>query len=726
MAISRQEGHTSVTNTKRATALILAIAIFGDAATVFAQAPAQMPAASPVTAAVAAAPTTANDANSVRILAGRSAIVDVGAPIARVSLTSNDIADAMVTTPSQLLVNGKVPGTISMFVWDRGGSLRRYEVSVGRDLSQLSAQVGELFPSERIEVHNNGKNVVLAGVVSNKDIAEKAVSVAAGYVEKKDDVVNLLQVSPSQGNQVLLRVRFAEVSRQAMTELGLSLAANGYKDGRWYGRSTTQQFAAPQWDEDGKFVFSDFLNLFLFDSKNQLAGVLKALQTRGLFQSLAEPNLVAESGKEASFLAGGEIPVPVAQGSGTNIGISILWKEFGIRLNFTPEVNQNRVHLKVKPEVSTLDYTNAVTLDGFRIPALTTRRTETQLELQDGQTFAIAGLMNNQMTSSLQKIPGIGDIPVLGNLFKSKAAKKDQTELVVMITPEILRQSSPGVTPTLPRTPERFLDPLPNNRTHEMPPPAFGARSSSDASPVQVVKPQPARNANGKPTPANAAAAVSSLTPAAPKVVSAPARPGEAPTTTEAAAPVTTFVPAPMPGETPVSPTLSTMPTPNAPAPFAPTPGMPTPSLEPAAPVSTFVPAPKTSSINPARPKPATKEESELLEQAMRVQQANQRAKAEEDKKAKAEAQKFAKEQQKRDIEAAKRQAEVDRKRSEIEGKRAAEESRKQAEAAKKQAVLDAERAKAMDAAAANLRAAQKAYEAEIARQQASAADNSR
>jgi len=726
MAISRQEGHTSVTNTKRATALILAIAIFGDAATVFAQAPAQMPAASPVTAAVAAAPTTANDANSVRILAGRSAIVDVGAPIARVSLTSNDVADAMVTTPSQLLVNGKVPGTISMFVWDRGGSLRRYEVSVGRDLSQLSAQVGELFPSERIEVHNNGKNVVLAGVVSNKDIAEKAVSVAAGYVEKKDDVVNLLQVSPSQGNQVLLRVRFAEVSRQAMTELGLSLAANGYKDGRWYGRSTTQQFAAPQWDEDGKFVFSDFLNLFLFDSKNQLAGVLKALQTRGLFQSLAEPNLVAESGKEASFLAGGEIPVPVAQGSGTNIGISILWKEFGIRLNFTPEVNQNRVHLKVKPEVSTLDYTNAVTLDGFRIPALTTRRTETQLELQDGQTFAIAGLMNNQMTSSLQKIPGIGDIPVLGNLFKSKAAKKDQTELVVMITPEILRQSSPGVTPTLPRTPERFLDPLPNNRTHEMPPPAFGARSSSDASPVQVVKPQPARNANGKPTPANAAAAVSSLTPAAPKVVSAPARPGEAPTTTEAAAPVTTFVPAPMPGETPVSPTLSTMPTPNAPAPFAPTPGMPTPSLEPAAPVSTFVPAPKTSSINPARPKPATKEESELLEQAMRVQQANQRTKAEEDKRAKAEAQKFAKEQQKRDIEAAKRQAEVDRKRSEIEGKRAAEESRKQAEAAKKQAVLDAERAKAMDAAAANLRAAQKAYEAEIARQQASAADNSR
>jgi pilus assembly protein CpaC len=739
MAITRQEGHTSVTNTKRATALILAIAIFGDATTVFAQAPvAQPPAASPVAAALA--PATVTDANTVRILVGRSAIVDVGTPIARVSLTSNDIADAMVTTPSQLLVNGKVPGTISMFVWDRGGTLRRYEVSVGRDLSQLNAQVHELFPTERIEVQNNGKNVVLAGIVSSKEIGEKAVSVAAGYVEKKDDVVNLLQVSPAQGNQVLLRVRFAEVSRSALTELGLSLAANGYKDGRWYGRSTTQQFAAPQWDEDGKFVFSDFLNLFLFDTKNQLAGVLKALQNRGLFQSLAEPNLVAESGKEASFLAGGEIPVPVAQGSGTNIGISILWKEFGVRLNFTPEVNGNRIHLKVKPEVSTLDYTNAVTLDGFRIPALTTRRTETQLELQDGQTFAIAGLMNNQMTSTLQKIPGIGDIPVLGNLFRSKAAKKDLTELVVMITPEILRQSSPGVTPALPRMPERFLDPLPNNKTREMPPPAFSAPPSSDASPIQTVKPSPARNAGSKATPANAAAAVSSLTPSAPKVVSAPAaaRPSPAPIPVTPP-PATTFVatPAPASTETPVSPSITAMPAPEAPAPFVPAPSAPMPSFEPAVPASTFVPAPKTSSVSPARPKPATKEESELLERAMREQQAredaNNRAKAEEAKKRQAEAQKAAQEQEKKDIVAAKRQAEVDRKRAEvdakraeIEAKRAAEASRKQAEAAKKQAAIDAEQAKAMDAVAANLRAAQKAYEAEIARQHASAADSSR
>ena len=191
-----------------------------------------------------------------------------------------------------------------------------------------------------------------------------------------------------------------------------------------------------------KLVFSDFLNLFLFDTKHDLGMVIKALQTKGLLQSLAEPNLVAESGKEASFLAGGEFPVPIAQASGGAVAITVMYKEFGIRLNFTPIVNGNRVHLKVRPEVSTLDFANAVMLNGFRIPALSTRRTETELELQNGQTFAIAGLMNNTMNKTLQKIPGIGDIPILGLLFKSQAAQKDQTELVVMITPEILPRGS--------------------------------------------------------------------------------------------------------------------------------------------------------------------------------------------------------------------------------------------------------------------------------------------
>jgi hypothetical protein len=246
--------------------------------------------------------------------------------------------------------------------------------------------------------------------------------------------------------------------------------------------------------------------------------MVRLLQSRGMFQSLAEPNLVSESGKEASFLAGGEFPIPIAQGSGANIGVSIVFKEFGIRLTFTPTVIGDRVHLKVRPEVSTLDFANSVVLSGFRIPALTTRRTETQLELQNGQTFAIAGLMNNSVTSQLSKVPGIGDIPILGNLFKSKAANKQQTELIVMITPQILPNNSPGVSRDLPRIQEPYLPALPQQKSLPEPPPAFsGPRSSTDA------RPAAAPLASGSPKPAgpsatSAAAAVSALTPSAPRM----------------------------------------------------------------------------------------------------------------------------------------------------------------------------------------------------------------
>jgi pilus assembly protein CpaC len=459
---------------------------------------------------------------AVKLLVGRSMVIDVGTPIARVSLTSSDIADAMVTTGNQLLVNGKMPGTITMFVWERAGALRQYEIVVQRDLAILNDQMRRLFPGESIDAQSNGKSIVLSGVVSNKDLAEKAVNVAAGYVEKSADVVNLLTMQETAAsNQVLLKVRFAEVSRSAMTELGVSLFTSPTGVKNTLGRTSTGQFAAPGFDSlsvtkadssfgsdvtkaEGKFTFSDFLNLFLFSEKYDIGAMIKALQVRGMFQSLAEPNLVAESGKEASFLAGGEIPIPIAQG-GTNNAISVQYKEFGIRLNFTPTVIGNRVHLKVKPEVSALDFANGVVLQGFRIPALSTRRTETDLELMDGQTFAIAGLMNNTVNNTIQKIPGIGDIPILGLLFKSKAAQKNQTELVVMITPQILARNSPGVTPTLPRTPEPFLPPTPEKKSFEAPAPSFTPQRSGDAAAAAAAAAKPVAKAAAAPVPASIA-----------------------------------------------------------------------------------------------------------------------------------------------------------------------------------------------------------------------------
>jgi len=436
-------------------------------------------------------PEALSDPNAVRLTVGRSTLIDIGAPISRVSLTSADVADALVTSPTQLLVHGKVPGAISMFVWNRGGSVKRYEIVVQRDLATLNEQMRTLFPGENITAYSNGKSVVLSGNVSRKEVADKAIAVAAGYVEKKDDVVTLLSAQPGPpAQQVMLRVRFAEVSRSAITELGASYFTSPTGVKNTLGRIATPQapgptftdlawtkessdFGAPVTSAEGKINFGDFLNLFFFNQKYDLGAVIRAMQQRGLFQSLAEPNLVAESGKEASFLAGGEFPVPIAQGSGANLAISVQFKEFGIRLNFTPVINGDRVHLKVRPEVSTLDFGNAVVLNGFRIPALSTRRTETEIELRNGQTFAIAGLMNNQMQSTMQKIPGIGDIPILEYLFRSKVASKDQTELVVMITPEILPTDSPGVTDKLPRTPDTFMSPLSDKQLKQPLPPAF-------------------------------------------------------------------------------------------------------------------------------------------------------------------------------------------------------------------------------------------------------------
>jgi pilus assembly protein CpaC len=505
-------------------------------------------------AAAARAAGTADEIGNVRLLVGRSAIVDTGSPIARISLTSADIADAMVTQPNQLLIQGKLPGTITMFVWNRAGAMSRYDVVVERDLSVLSQHMRELFPSENIVVASNGKSIVISGRVSSTHLSEKAAEVAAGHVDKKEDVVNLLQVNEAPTPQVLLRVRFAEVNRSALTELGASFFTSPLGVNNTIGRVTTQQYAAPGFDKlevtkegsnfgdpvtssKGEFTFGDFLNLFLFNKTYDLGVVVKALQNRGMFQSLAEPNLVAESGKEASFLAGGEFPIPIAQGSGNNVAISVIFKEFGVRLNFTPTVTaDNRIRLKVRPEVSTLDFANAIVLQGFRIPALSTRRTETELELDNGQTFAIAGLLNNTMTQSLQKVPGIGDIPILGYLFRSKAAQKNRTELVVMITPEILPSGSPGVTSESPRLHEPYLPPLPVDKSFPTPGPAFTpagdnpalvprARGTSNTAPGATATPV----VTGPRTPEENAALLRSGMGKAPTMMTLDSPPGSAP-----------------------------------------------------------------------------------------------------------------------------------------------------------------------------------------------------
>jgi pilus assembly protein CpaC len=474
-------------------------------------------AASNPTAAIAETPTY------VDLLVGRSTVLNVGGPIARVSLTVPDIADAMVTAPTQLLIHGKQPGTISLFVWDRGGAIKTFEVKVRRDLTPLIAHIKQLFPGEPIAVMGSGKDVVISGTVSSKYVIEKAADVAAGYVDKKENVVNLLkQQEGVASNQVMLRVRFAEVSRNALQELGGAVFSDGYND--QFGRITTQQFPAPFFDQQkamlGKtLVFSDYLNLFLFDAKNQIGAVVKALQGKGVFQSLAEPNLIALNGKEASFLAGGEFPYPIPQG---NFGsFTIQFKEYGVRLKFTPTVlGGDLINLKINPEVSSLDFNNAVVIEGFRIPALTSRRADTEVELRDGQTFAIAGLLNNTALSTMRKVAGLGDIPILGTLFKSRAYQKDQSELVVMVTPIIVRRDSTGVSQGLPSLVEPFLGAP--NKTLPQPDPYTGSPINPvthKSKPAPAPAPAPAPSPAPVPSPAPAPAAQ------APAEMSAPSQP---------------------------------------------------------------------------------------------------------------------------------------------------------------------------------------------------------
>jgi pilus assembly protein CpaC len=690
-------------------ALVVFIIVILVAAPQAQQPPAFNPATSP---ASASAVRDAVSGSEIDLMVGRSTVLNIGAQIARVSLTVPDIADALVTAPSQILVHGKQPGTISLFVWDKSGGIKTFEVKVRRDLSALITHLKQLFPGEDITALGSGKDVVLSGTVSSKYVIEKAADVAAGYVEKKENVVNMLkQQEGVASNQVMLRVRFAEVSRSALQELGVSFFANGYKQD-WFGRTAPPGVPAPDFDSDKGLVFSDFLNIFVFNADKGLGGVVKALQTKGLFQSLAEPNLIATNGKEASFLAGGEYPYPVVQSGSGNNAVTIMFKEFGIRLTFTPTVlGGDLINLKVKPEVSSLDFANAVILDGFRVPALSTRRTETEVELRDGQTFAIAGLMNNTLTQTLGKIPGIGDIPVLGLLFRSKAHQKNQTELVVMITPTIIRKGQMGVSDSLPSLVEPYMNRP--NKTYPNPDPYQGSpRYPADQAQPKEGNGAPARKAADNVPAPTAPAATTSAAPAP-----VPSRPiaQDAPVTAAPAPRASAPAPQPQPQQTAAKPPVATP----APAPVKQT----------AAPAQSTQKAPAQSTQKQSQ---ALKDASQKQTEQQKAQaRAEEKAREQERKAAEAEARQKADEQrvaqQKAEADARKNaeqekvaQAKADEDRRQAErlskerAKREAEIARKNAEVAKKQADDDQKREKALADAAARLKQAQAAYQAEI------------
>jgi pilus assembly protein CpaC len=424
----------------------------------------------------------------VQLTAGRSTVIATEFDVTRIAVTNPEVADAVVVQAREILIDGKAPGTVSLIVWGTAARTQ-YDIVVEQPITSLEQQLHMLFPGEDVTVSASEGATVLSGRVSNTNVMLRIGEIAAASLPKAQ-VVNLLQVpGGSESQQVMLQVRFAEVNRRKLTEAGLSLFLTR---SRFLGRSSTQQFAAPDFEDEGgrdKLVFSDFLNLFFWDRKEGIGGVLKALQSTGAFQSLAEPNLIAYNGQEASFLAGGEFPVPVVSGAAGTV--SVLFKEFGIRLNFTPTIAGDVIRLKVRPEVSSLDFANGITLEGFRIPALTTRRAETTVELRDGQTFAIAGLLDNQNQNDEAAIPILSRIPIIGALFKSKANRAEQTELMVLITPRLVRPLDPDEVPPLPTDPDSFIQRpgVPGTDASELGPRLEGGAGLVDA-PSTVGKPK--------------------------------------------------------------------------------------------------------------------------------------------------------------------------------------------------------------------------------------------
>src|SRR5262245_5107316 len=394
------------------------------------------------------------------VTAGRSTVLTTDFHVSRIALTNPAVADATVVAPREILIDGKAAGTISLIVWG-SGRRTQYDLVVEQPVAPLQQQLQALFPGERIDVSTNEDATVLSGNVSSTNVMLRAAEIAKA-VGTKRSVINMMTVpGGNESQQVLLQVRFAEVNRRAMHELGVSLFTSGNGLFNTWGRLTTQQFPAPTFDDmqstkvngdvtaqSGELTFSDFLNVFFLNAKHDFGAVIRALQQSGNFQSLAEPNLIAYNGQEASFLAGGEFPVPIAQG--TTGAVTVQFKEFGIRLTFTPTIAGDMIRLKVMPEVSTLDFANGVSLGGFRVPALTTRRAQTDVELRDGQSFAIAGLMDNMSQDDEAAIPFLSKLPVIGYLFKSKAERSAQTELMVLITPRLVRPLNPDEVPPLP------------------------------------------------------------------------------------------------------------------------------------------------------------------------------------------------------------------------------------------------------------------------------------
>lgn len=420
-------------------------------------------------------PASQDSANDLSVTVGKSVVLDLARPITRIVVGLGDYAEATAVSPTQVLVNGKTAGETTLILWDTGGGRQFFNVTVRAStfashdqLETVRREMRAELPGQDLSVTTEGGNVYLRGTVNDLNSSSRATLIAA----TAGKVVNLLNVKmPPPDRQILLKVRFASVDRSKERQLGLNIFSTGF--GNTIGSESTGEFSpptvTPSVGSTTSLGISNPLNLFAFYPGLNLGATIEAMEQKGLVESLAEPNILAENGKQASFLAGGEYPFPVVSGAGAggSGAVSISFKEYGIRLNFIPTITpRGTIRLQVAPEVSSLDFANAVTIAGFTEPAIDVRRVKTEVELADRQSFAIGGLLDNTENETFIKIPFLGDIPILGRFFQSMSRTKNNSELIVIVTPEIVAPVPSGTEIAVPKYPQGFLPPNSNTPMH--------------------------------------------------------------------------------------------------------------------------------------------------------------------------------------------------------------------------------------------------------------------
>ena len=383
------------------------------------------------------------DLQRLELTAGKSKVLDLPVAIKRASLANPEVADTVVLSPTQIYLTGKTTGVTNLTLWNESGKMMgMYDVVIAPDLTRLKENLHKTLPDEKdILVTSDHDHITLSGTASNAINLTRALSMAEAYAPKK--IVNALQVGGVQ--QVMLEVRVAEMSRELIRRLGVNFTEVGpdqFAVSVLANLTTLAAFANPGAGVGGPTVatgLSQAINgIFGFKTGNiTWTGFIDALKEENLVKVLAKPTLVALNGQEAAFLAGGEFPIPVPQAFGL---VTIQFKKFGVGLVFTPNImNSKHISMNVAPEVSELDFSNAIRTQGFTVPAISTRRAATTIELADGQSFAIGGLMRDNVRETVKKVPFLGEIPILGTLFRSSSFQKNESELLIIVTPRLVK-----------------------------------------------------------------------------------------------------------------------------------------------------------------------------------------------------------------------------------------------------------------------------------------------